>query len=57
MSKKGKAKNGNNKAKHAKLMAQKRNKLKKEQELRKNKLKEMNAKMHAAKISEKEKEK
>ena len=55
MSKKGKAKNGNNKAKHAKLMAQKRNKLKKEQELRKNKLKEMNAKMHAAKISEKEK--
>jgi hypothetical protein len=52
MSKKGKTKNGNNKAKHAKLMAQKRNKLKKELELRKNTLKEMNAKMNAAKISE-----
>lgn len=41
MSKKGSAKNTKNKAKHSKLMAQKRNKLKKETELRKIRLKEI----------------
>tara|TARA_R110002051_G_scaffold180913_4_gene250428 strand:+ start:14012 stop:14161 length:150 start_codon:yes stop_codon:yes gene_type:complete len=39
MSKKGKAKNTLNKAKHAKLMDRKKNKLKKEAELRKERLK------------------
>nr|WP_321222507.1 hypothetical protein [uncultured Psychroserpens sp.] len=34
-------KNGNNKAKHSKLMAQKKNKLKKEAELRKERLREI----------------
>lgn len=43
MSKKGSAKNTKNKAKHSKLMAQKKNKLKKETELRKTRLKEINA--------------
>ena len=42
MSKKGSAKNTKNKAKHSKLMAQKKNKLKKETELRKTRLKEIN---------------
>jgi hypothetical protein len=41
MSKKGSAKNTKNKAKHSKLMAQKKNKLKKETELRKTRLKEI----------------
>lgn len=41
MSKKGSVKNTKNKAKHSKLMAQKKNKLKKETELRKSKLKEI----------------
>ncbi|WP_169718970.1 hypothetical protein [Aequorivita capsosiphonis] len=41
MSKKGSAKNTKNKAKHSKLMAQKKNKLKKETELRKMRLKEI----------------
>lgn len=39
MAKKGKAKNTLNKAKHAKLMNRKKNKLKKEAELRKERLK------------------
>jgi len=39
MSKKGKAKNTFNKAKHSKLMGRKKNKLKKEAELRKERLK------------------
>tara|TARA_R110001583_G_scaffold57677_2_gene172597 strand:+ start:109471 stop:109665 length:195 start_codon:yes stop_codon:yes gene_type:complete len=39
MAKKGKAKNTLNKAKHAKLMDRKKNKLKKEAELRKARLK------------------
>ena len=39
MAKKGKAKNTVNKAKHTKLMNQKKNKLKKEAELRKERLK------------------
>ncbi len=51
MSKKGSAKNTKNKAKHAKLMAQKKNKLKKDTELRKSRLKEMNAKINGAKVS------
>jgi hypothetical protein len=41
MSKKGSPKNTKNKAKHSKLMAQKKNKLKKETELRKTRLKEI----------------
>ncbi|MGK0378061.1 hypothetical protein [Patiriisocius sp. Uisw_017] len=53
MSKKGSAKNTKNKAKHARLMAQKKNKLKKDADLRKTRLKEMNAKINDAKISEK----
>jgi hypothetical protein len=52
MAKKGKAKNGNNKAKHSKLMAQKKNKLKKEAELRKTKLKKINDSINARKISD-----
>lgn len=43
MSKKGSAKNTKNKAKHSKLMVQKKNKLKKETELRKMRLKEIYA--------------
>lgn len=43
MSKKGSTKNTKNKAKHSKLMAQKKNKLKKNTELRKTRLKEINA--------------
>lgn len=39
MSKKGREKNTNNKAKHSKLIAQKKNKLKKEAETRKERLK------------------
>jgi len=42
MSKKGSAKNTKNKAKHSKLMTQKKNKLKKETELRRTRLKEIN---------------
>ena len=41
MSKKGKAKNTVNKAKHTKLLNQKKNKLKSEQEMRKLRLKEI----------------
>lgn len=43
MSKKGSVKNTKNKAKHSKLMTQKKNKLKKDTELRKTRLKEINA--------------
>ncbi|REE78856.1 hypothetical protein BX611_2993 [Lutibacter oceani] len=39
MAKKGQAKNTKNKAKHSKLMAKKKNKLKQEKELHKNRLK------------------
>ncbi len=56
MAKKGKVKNGNNKAKHSKLMAQKKNKLKKEAEMRKAKLKAINERVNASKISEENKE-
>jgi len=49
MPKKGKAKNTVNKAKHSKLMERKKNKLKKEAELRKERLKAI---MNKAKISE-----
>lgn len=45
MSKKGGAKNTKNKAKHAKLMAQKKSKLKREADARKKRLKEINSKM------------
>ena len=41
MAKKGKAKNTVNKAKHAKLMSRKKNKLKREAALRKERLKEI----------------
>ncbi len=41
MSKKGKAKNTLNKAKHSKLINQKKNKLKKEEALRKERLKKI----------------
>lgn len=41
MAKKGKIKNGKNKAKHSKLMAQKKNRLTSEKELRKKRLKEI----------------
>ncbi len=41
MGKKGKAKNTVNKAKHTKLLNQKKNKLKKEESLRKKRLKEI----------------
>ncbi|GER60153.1 hypothetical protein [Patiriisocius marinus] len=44
MAKKGKAKNTKNKAKHSKLMAQKKNRLVSEKELRKIRLKEIIAK-------------
>ncbi|MGJ8665832.1 MAG: hypothetical protein ACSHW7_05655 [Patiriisocius sp.] len=56
MAKKGKVKNGNNKAKHSKLMAQKKNKLKKEAEMRKAKLKAINERVNASKVSEENKE-
>ena len=48
MPKKGKAKNGNNKAKHSRLMAQKKNKLKREKELNKQRLKELIVKKNAS---------
>ena len=41
MAKKGQAKNGKNKAKHSKLMAQKKNRLVSEKEVRKKRLKEI----------------
>ncbi len=41
MAKKGKEKNTRNKAKHSKLMDRKKNKLRKEQEMRKEKLKQI----------------
>ncbi len=41
MGKKGKEKNTKNKAKHSRLMAQKKNKVKSEKELRKDRLKEV----------------
>ncbi len=48
MSKKGKVKNGNNKAKHSRLMAQKKNKLKREKELNKQRLKKLIAKKNTS---------
>ena len=48
MTKRGKAKNGKNKAKHSKLMSQKKNKLVSEKELRKVRLKEIIAKANTA---------
>lgn len=44
MAKKGSEKNTKNKAKHSKLMARKKNKLKKEKELHKQRLKQIVAK-------------
>ncbi len=41
MGKKGKEKNTKNKAKHSRLMAQKKNKVKSEKELRRDRLKEV----------------
>ncbi|EDM43008.1 hypothetical protein SCB49_12324 [unidentified eubacterium SCB49] len=41
MGKKGKEKNTKNKAKHSRLMAQKKNRVKSEKELRKERLKEI----------------
>ena len=51
MAKKGKAKNTVNKAKHTKLMNRKKNKLKKENETRKERLKEIQ-KMNRTKKTE-----
>lgn len=51
MSKKGKEKNTVNKAKHTKLLNRKKNKLKKEKELRKERLKAI-VKMHQEKTKE-----
>jgi len=51
MAKKGKAKNTVNKAKHTKLMDRKKNKLKKEKETRKERLKEIQ-KMNRTKKTE-----
>jgi len=51
MAKKGKAKNTVNKAKHTKLMDRKKNKLKKENETRKERLKEIQ-KMNRTKKTE-----
>lgn len=51
MSKKGSAKNTKNKAKHSKLMTQKKNKSKKEAALRKMRLKEIIATSNLAKAS------
>ena len=50
MAKIGRAKNTVNKAKHSKLMAQKKNRLKKEQELRKQRLKEIMLKAQNANL-------
>ncbi len=50
MAKVGKAKNTLNKAKHSKLMSQKKNRLKKEQELRKKRLKEIMQKAQNANL-------
>ena len=47
MSKKGKEKNTKNKAKHSRLMSQKKNKVKSEKELRRERLKEMLKKRNA----------
>ena len=49
MSKKGKEKNTQNKAKHAKLMNRKKNKLRKEKELKAERLKAIVKKMNASK--------
>jgi len=49
MAKKGKAKNTQNKAKHAKLMQRKKNKLRKEKEAKKQRLKEINKKVNQQK--------
>ncbi|WP_283640672.1 MULTISPECIES: hypothetical protein [Mesonia] len=49
MAKSGAQKNTKNKAKHSKLMARKKNKLRQEKENRKAKLKELAAKMNAQK--------
>ena len=49
MSKSGKAKNTQNKAKHTKLMNRKKNKIRDEKILRKEKLKELNRKINEEK--------
>lgn len=49
-----KQKNTNNKAKHTKLMDKKKNKIRKEKELRAAKMKELVAKMNASKQENKE---
>jgi hypothetical protein len=49
MSKKGKAKNTKNKAKHSKLMAQKNNKLKKDKIAHKERIKELVKNLHEQK--------
>lgn len=46
MAKKGKAKNGINKAKHTKLLNQKKNKIKQKRELNKQRLKALNKKIN-----------
>lgn len=52
LAKKGKEKNTKNKAKHARLMAQKKNKLVSEKELRKQRLKEIVKKANATNDSD-----
>jgi len=49
MAKKGKAKNGINKAKHTKLLNQKKNKIKRKKELNKLRLKDLNANINKVK--------
>jgi len=49
MAKKGKIKNGGNKAKHTKLITQKKNKVKRQKELNKIRLKELNANINKQK--------
>ena len=50
MPKKGKVKNGNNKAKHSRLMTQKKNKLKREKERNKQRIKELIAKKNTSNL-------
>lgn len=56
MPKKGSPKNTKNKAKHAKLMAQKKNRLKKETILRKTRLKEISHNSNLKKVKGKSEE-
>lgn len=49
MTKKGKVKNGINKAKHTKLLTQKKNKIKRQKELTKLRLKQINANINKQK--------